>query len=37
MRTAVPDLAAAMHAHVAGVIAKRLIHTVRALDDALEP
>jgi len=37
MRTAEPDLAAAMHAHIAGVMAKRLIHTVRALDAALEP
>ena len=37
MRTTEPDLAAAMHAHIAGVMAARLIHTIRALDAALEP
>ncbi len=37
MRTAEPDLAAAVHAHIAGVMAERLIHTTRALDAALEP
>jgi SulP family sulfate permease len=37
MRTAEPNLAAAVHAHLAGVMAKRLIHTVRALDAALQP
>ena len=37
MRTREPDLAAAMHAHLAGVMAERLIHTIRALDAALEP
>ena len=37
MRTAEPDLAAAVHVHIAGVMAGRLIHTIRALDAALEP
>jgi hypothetical protein len=37
MRAAEPDLAAAVHAHIAGVMAERLIHNLRALDAALEP
>ncbi len=37
MLAAEPDLAAAVHAHLAGVMAERLIHNLRALDAALEP
>jgi len=37
MRTVEPNLAAALHAYLAGVMAERLIHTIRALDAALEP
>jgi SulP family sulfate permease len=37
MRAADPDLAAAMHARIATVMAKRLIHTVHVLGAALKP